>query len=409
MRSITLLAVLLVASIALVAQTASTPAPVKEPVMFDVNAMDKAVNPCDNFYEYACGGWRKANPIPSDKARWGRFNELAEYNLQVLHNILETAAAPGKHTPIEQKVGDMYASCMDEKSVNAAGTKALQPYFARIANVNGKAALIQEIAYLHSQGISALFGFGAGPDMHDSNKTIAFVGQGGLSLPDRDYYIKDDPKSKETREKYVEHLTNMFKLLGEKPEQAAANANTILALETKLAQNSMERVWLRDPRNRDNRMKVAELQAAAPNFNFVSYFASTGAPKFTELNVSTPEYFKKTNAVIDSVPVDDWKTYLRWRVLRNYAPLLSDPFFLESFNFNNKYMAGAKEPEVRWKRCTRWVDNNLGEALGQIYVDKNFGSEGKERSLKMIQAIEKAMGKNIDGLDWMGEETMSHS
>jgi putative endopeptidase len=409
MRSFKILAGLLIAATSVLAQTAPKPQTAKAPVSFDTGSMDKSVNPCTDFYQYSCGGWRAANPIPSDKSRWGRFNELSEYNLSVLNGILEQASGPGKHNPLEQKIGDFYAACMDEKTVNALGAKPLQPDFDRISTIKSKSDLMKQVAYLHGQGVNALFRFGASPDMHDSTQTIASLGQGGLSLPDRDYYVKDDAKSKEIREKYLAHVTEMFKLLGEEPEQAAADAKTVVALETKLAENSMERLWLRDPKNRDNRMKVTEIQTAAANFGFTDYFFSTGAPKFQDLNVSTPEYFKKTSALIDSVPLADWKTYLRWKVLNANANLLSEPFFMESFNFYSKYLAGAKEPEVRWKRCTRLTDGNLGEALGQIYVEKNFGKDGKERSLKMIQAIEAAMGKDIDSLQWMGPQTKAEA
>jgi len=405
MRSFNLLAVLLLASTAVIAQTAAAPNAPKAPVSFDLKAMDITVDPCTDFYQYACGGWRKANPIPADKSRYGRFNELDEYNRAVLREILEKAAAPGNHSAIEQKVGNFYAACMDEKTVNALGAKPLDPEFARIAKVASKADLIKQIAYMHSEAMPALFGFSAGPDMHDSTKTIANIGQGGLTLPDRDYYVKDDAKSKEIREKYLEHVTNMFKLLGESAENATADAKTVVDLETKLATNTMERVWMRDPKNRDNRRTVEELAKSAPNFDFTAYFVSTGAPKFQSLNVSTPQYFAKTNALLDTVPLADWKTYLRWKVLNSNAELLAEPFFLENFNFFDKYLSGAQEAEARWKRCTTMTDQALGEALGQLYVDKTFGKEGKERSLKMIQAIEKAMGKNIDGLEWMSEQT----
>jgi len=268
----------------------------KPPVSFDLSALDKSVNPCTDFYQFACGGWRANNPIPGDKSRWGRFNELDEYNLSLLHNILETAAKPGKHSALEQKVGNFYSACMDEKTVDALGVKPLQPEFDRIAKISDKAGVMQQIAHMQQEGMSALFGFGSSTDMHDSNQMIASLGQGGLTLPDRDYYIKDDPKSKETREKYVEHVQKMFELAGEKPEQAASDAKNVLALETRLAQAAMDRVAMRDPKNRDHRMTVADLDKLAPNFGFPAYFVATGAPKFNDLNVSTPDYFKTISA-----------------------------------------------------------------------------------------------------------------
>jgi putative endopeptidase len=406
MRILKSLAVLLLASTALVAQTASTSqTTAKIPSSFDLSALDKSVNPCTDFYEFACGGWRKANPIPSDKSRWGRFNELAEYNLNELHSILEKAAAPGKHNPIEQKVGDFYAACMNEKTVESLGAKPLAPYFAKIEAIKTKDDLIKNIAFMQQNGMGALFAFAPSPDLHDANLTIPNVDQGGLTLPDRDYYIKDDAKSVETRQKYLEHVQKMFELLGDKPDVAAAEAKTVLAVETGLAKVSMDRVSRRDPKNRDHRMKVAELQQLAPNFNFTSYFAATGAPSFDSLNVGNPDFFKAVNTQIESVPLADWKTYLRWKTVRSTANELSSAFVNENFNFNGAYMGGAKELEARWKRCTRETDGDLGEALGQLYVDKTFGADGKERSLKMIKAIESAMGKDIDSLDWMSPET----
>jgi putative endopeptidase len=406
MRILKSLAVLLLASTALVAQTASAPqTTAKIPTSFDLSAMDKSVNPCTDFYQFACGGWRAANPIPSDKSRWGRFNELAEYNLNQLHDILEKAAAPGKHSAIEQKIGDFYAACMDEKTVESLGAKPLAPYFARIDAIKTKEDLIKHIAYMQQNGMNALFAFVAAPDLHDANQTIPNVDQGGLTLPDRDYYIKDDAKSVETRQKYLEHVQKMFELLGDKPDVAAAEAKSVLAVETGLAKVSMDRVSRRDPKNRDHRMKVAELQQIAPNFTFTSYFAATGAPKFDSLNVGNPDFFKAVNGQIESVALPDWKTYLRWKTLRATANELSSAFVNENFNFNGMYMGGAKELEARWKRCTRETDGDLGEALGQLYVEKTFGADGKERSLKMIKAIETEMGKDIDSLDWMSEDT----
>ena len=377
----------------------------KPPVSFDLSALDKSVNPCTDFYQFACGGWRANNPIPGDKSRWGRFNELDEYNLSLLHNILETAAKPGKHSALEQKVGNFYSACMDEKTVDALGVKPLQPEFDRIAKISDKAGVMQQIAHMQQEGMSALFGFGSSTDMHDSNQMIASLGQGGLTLPDRDYYIKDDPKSKETREKYVEHVQKMFELAGEKPEQAASDAKSVLALETRLAQAAMDRVAMRDPKNRDHRMTVADLDKLAPNFGFPAYFVATGAPKFNDLNVSTPDYFKTISAQFETVPIAEWKTYLRWKVLKSNAGLLSKPFVDENFRFSGQYMNGAKEIEVRWKRCTRMTDSNLGEALGPIYVEQTFGADGKERMLKLVEAVEAAMGKNIQRLDWMSDTT----
>ncbi|MGH9638294.1 MAG: M13 family peptidase, partial [Candidatus Angelobacter sp.] len=332
--------------------------------------MDKSVQPCDNFYEYACGNWRKHNPIPADQARWGRFNELAEYNRQILHQILEKASDNDpKRSPVMQKIGDMYQSCMDESAANRAGSTPLKPELDRIAAISNKEQLMETVAYLHSIGVPALFGFRSQPDLHNASVEIAGVSQGGLGLPDRDYYLAQDSKSQETRQKYLAHIANVFVLLGDKEESAKKEAQSVMDIETKLADAAFERVKMRDPKNRDHKMKVSDLAALAPNFDFEKFFVATGAPSFSEVNVVPPDFFQKVNPVIDSVSIDGWKTYLRWHLARDASPLLSDAFVNENFSFYGQYLNGQKELQARWKRCTQLTDRLLGEALGQPYVD----------------------------------------
>jgi putative endopeptidase len=372
---------------------------------FDVTAIDKTAEPCVDFYQYACGNWMKNNPIPPDKSRWGRFDELAEQNLYILRDILNQAQAPGQHSASEKKVADFYASCMDESTIENKGTAPLAPDLARIDGIKTKADVIQQVAYMHQRFQPALFAFYQQPDMHDSSVSIAYLDQGGITLPDRDYYIKDDAKSVETRQKYLEHVQKMFELAGDQPDVAAAEAKTVLAVETGLAKASMDRTARRDPKTRDHKMTVAEIATAAPNFDLTAYFASNGAPKFNTLNVGNPDFFKQVNSQLDAVSLADWKTYLRWKTINSQAQLLTNAFLQEDFLFNGKYMSGQQEMEPRWKRCVKATDLTLGMALGQLYVDKTFGPAGKERTLKMVKAIESAMQQDIGQLTWMSDTT----
>ncbi|MGA8874306.1 MAG: M13 family metallopeptidase [Candidatus Korobacteraceae bacterium] len=377
----------------------------KEIPSFDLTAIDKTIDPCVDFYQYSCGNWMKNNPIPADKSAWGRYYGLRERNLYVLRDILEQVQAPGQRTPIQEKVGDYYSACMDETGIEKRGTEPLAPTMKDIAALNSKQQLIPQVSAMQRDGVRVLFSFGQMPDMHDSRQTIANLDQGGLTLPDRDYYIKDDAKSVEIRQKYLEHVQKMLELAGDKPDVAAAEAKTVLAIETALAKASMDRTVRRDPHTRDHMMPVTEIAASAPNFQLTEFFAESGAPKFTNLNVSNPDFFKAVNDQISATSLDDWKVYLRWRALDTYAPTLTKAFVDEDFQFNGAYLSGQKEIEPRWKRCVAATDRNLGMALGQLYVDKTFGPEGKERTLKMVQAIEAAMHQDIGQLAWMSDTT----
>ena len=382
------------------AQSAARPAP-----GFSLDTIDKSVDPCVDFYQYACGNWIKNSEIPPDQSSWVSFVELRERNLDIEHGILEKAAEGGAgRDAVEQKIGDFYGACMDEKAAEEKGIAPLKPELERIAAVQDRSGLIDEIARVYMTGPRALFNFHSSPDLHNADQVIAYIDQGGLTLPDRDYYIKDDADQVEKRQRLIDYATQLFTLAGQTPQQAAVSAQTVLQVETLLAADSMDRTKRRDPKNRDHKMSRDEAVALGPNFYLNRFFEAVGAPNFSQLNVTNPDFFKQVNGVLQSEPLDALKIYLRWHVLNAAAPWLSQPFVDANFKLQQA-LTGQKEMQARWKRCINLTDRELGEALGQKYVEATFGPDSKARMLKMVDALEKSLAEDIHELSWMSEET----
>ncbi|HZR04571.1 MAG TPA: M13 family metallopeptidase [Candidatus Udaeobacter sp.] len=387
---------------------ASVPPASQNPPPLDPKNMDTSIKPQDDFYLYANGGWLKRNPVPPEYARWGSFSELEDKNTEALHKIAEKAAnthADANASPEVQKVGDYYASGMDEKAIEASRTKPLEDEFKRIDAIKDRATLLNAIARLHTIGVDAFFEFGSGQDAKDSTRDIAQAHQGGLGLPDRDYYTKTDEDSKKKRAAYVDHVTKMLTLLGEAPGKAVDDAKKIMALETSLAKASRTRVELRDPQKNYNKMSQADLQKLTPDWNWADYFKAINLSEPGEINVGQPEFFKAANALFAKTPIDDWKTYLRWHLIDDAASELSKDFVNEDFNFNQGVLRGTKEIKPRWKRVVASTNGALGEALGKLYVAEYFPPEAKTRALEMINNLKAALADRIKTLDWMDEPT----
>lgn len=395
------LLIISIASVMTAQQAASNAA--HEPAL-DVTSMDRSVDPCADFFQYSCGGWIKRNPIPPDQSSWDTYSKMQDENVARLRGILETASAPdAKRSAAEQKIGDYYASCVDEKAIDAKGMEPLKPALERIAQIDSKAQLADAAAVMVYDNV--LFHFGSTQDFRDANQEIAEADQGGLGLPDRDYYVKEDAKSVELRKQYVAHVEKMFELMGDPAETAKTESETVMRIETALAKGSQTRVERREPKNLDHKMTAAEFEKMAPDFQWTAYFAKVGMPSLGSLNVASPNFFKTLNAELEKESLADWKVYLRWHLVHADAAFLSSAFVNENFAFYGKTLRGQEVLKPRWKRCTESVDDDLGEALGQVYVEKYFSPEAKQEAVKMVKEIEDAMQQDINTLPWMSAAT----
>jgi endothelin-converting enzyme/putative endopeptidase len=366
----------------------------------ELTSLDRATAACTDFYQFACGGWMAANPMPADQQRWGRFAEIQQSNFAILRKILEAGAGDGDG----RRAGDYYAACMDEGAIEARGVAPLEADLARIAALSRNEDLPALVAHLHSLGVNALFQFGSQTDRRDATQQIARVDQGGLGLPDRDFYLKTDARSAELRQKYSGHVEKMLGML-KTPPSAPADARAVLAIETKLAEASLDRTARRDPAATDHMMSTPEWRELTPAFDWQRYVTAAAAPAFARLNVAVPDYFKALETLLRSTPLDELKAYLRWQLVNASAEMLPRAFADADFDFFSRTLGGQQQPLPRWQRCVTQTDSRLGEALGKAFVEQAFGPTAKADTLAMVEGIRAAMRRDIDEAPWMSAET----
>ena len=373
----------------------------------DLSSIDKSADPCVDFYQYACGKFDRNHPIPADHSSYATFNILNDWNQSVLRDILEKEAAGGaSRSPNERKIGDYYASCMDTAAINRKGLKPLQPELDRIAALENKSELTALLAHFQLTNVPAFLGVGEMQDFKDATKQIAVIDQAGLGLPDRDYYLRTGADDEKIRKLYVQHVTNMFKLLGEPEARAAADAQKVMELETALAKASLDLTSRRDPANIYHMVSLADLQQSSPSINWQQLMNETGTPRIAEANVTYLPFFEKLSALIQATDLETIKTYLRWQLITSIpTTALPEALDQEHFNFFGTTLQGQPKQEPRWKRCTQATDSALGEALGQVYVEQEFPPSSKAATQQMVRDIEAAMNSDLDTLDWMSPET----
>jgi putative endopeptidase len=369
--------------------------------------IDSTCHPCQDFFQYANGGWLKRSEIPGDLPRWGSFNELQEQNFAALEDVLTDAARTASSTadPNIRKLGTFYGTCMDSTGIESAGLTPLTSELKQIDGIRDRAGVELAIARLHRIGIPAAFAFTSKPDAKRSSRTIAELYQAGLGLPDRDYYTKTDSASEKIRSEYVRHVANMLRLSGHDSSTTAASARRIIELETALAEASMTREAQRDPESIYHLTRASDLPKITPRFSWQRYLSSHGLKNVTEINVAQPAFMSRVDSLLGSTPVDTWREYLKWMLVANTAPALSSPFVQESFRFNSTVLRGVSEIRPRWKRCLAFTDQALGEVLGQAYVRKNFTPEAKARALEMVRNIRAELRTRLGELAWMSPET----